>query len=440
MTDELSLAQRLALLPEDERERFLEETFTPEQRAALQYDWGFWGRPKQQEPAGDWVGWLVLAGRGWGKTQTGAEWVYRRVRRGEARRVGLIAPTTGDVRDVMVEGPAGIMASGYPEERPEYLPSRRLLRFPNGAQATTFSADEPDRLRGPQHDTLWFDEPAAWRYLRDAYDMATMGLRQGRNPRWMATTTPRPLPLIKEWLGDTDVHVTRGSSYENLVNLAPTFRKAILERYEGTRLGRQELNAEVLDDNPLALWTREMVEAGRVGDYPRLVRVVVGVDPGASDDPETAAENGIVVVGMDQEGDCYVLDDYSRVGSPHVWGAAVATAYHRYQADRVVGEVNNGGDMVRYVVETSDPTVNFKEVRASRGKSVRAEPVSSLYEKDPPRVHHVGAFPELEDQLCEWDQTMDDSPDRLDALVWAITELKFTGVQADDVSPRLAKR
>lgn len=428
-----SVAERLSRLPDEERNALLKELFTDREIQHLEHLWAFWARPNQLPPPGDWRYWLILAGRGWGKTRTGAEWVYHRVRASNARYVALVGPTAADVRDTMVEGPAGLLNSGPPDERPEFFPTKRKLVFPNGAEAHTYSADEPDRLRGPQHDTAWCDEPAAWRYAEDAWDMLMFGLRVGKDPRVVATTTPRPVPLVKRIITDPHTHTTKGSTYENVANLAPAFRDAITRKYEGTRLGRQELFAEILDDNPRALWNREIIDTPRISsldDVPPLTRVVVAVDPSAGavadkvTDELTAAETGIVVAGRDRAGRAYVLDDRTLKGSPHRWGRAVVGAYRRWSADRVVAEVNQGGDMVEYVLKSVDDKLPFRKVRASRGKEIRAEPVAALYEQH--RVHHVGHFPELEDQLCEWEPG-NQSPDRLDALVWAITELLLEG-------------
>jgi len=412
-----SLAERLAALPGEQLQEAI-ETLTDDEAAALLYDWKFWARPSQLPPPGDWRVWLILAGRGFGKTRTGAETVIDRVRRRVSKRVGLIAPTAADARDVMVEGESGILACSPPDFRPLYEPSKRRLTWPNGAVATLFSAEEPDRLRGPQHDFIWADEPAAWKYP-ETWDMAMFGLRLGTNPQVVATTTPRPTRLIRDLVADPGTVVTRGTTYENARNLAPAFLSAIVKKYEGTRLGRQELNGEILDDNPGALWHRGVIENLRVREYPPLLRIVVGVDPAVTGSA-TSDETGIVVVGKDERGHLYVLGDYSVRGSPLDWAKQVAWAVDKHKADRVIGETNNGGDLVEVNLRTVSKSLPFKKVTASRGKYIRAEPVAALYEKGV--VHHVGAFPELEDQMCEW-APGDESPDRMDALVWAITEL-----------------
>jgi phage terminase large subunit-like protein len=333
--------------------------------------------------------------------------------------MGLIAPTTGDVRDIMVEGESGIMSVCPPWAYPKYEPSKRRLTWPNGTIATTYSADEPDRLRGPQHDCLWIDEPASWR-RPETWDMALFGLRLGHDPRAIITGTPRRTKLIKDLMNNPRCIVTRGTTYENLHNLAPTFREQILLKYEGTTLGRQELLAELVEDVDGALWKHETIDIWRVTSdkVPVLKRIVVAVDP-----PGGATECGIVVAGVAHDGHGYVLADGSMEAPPGVWSAAVVDAYNEWQADRVVGEANYGGDMVENTI-TSAPgghAVAYKHVTATRGKTRRAEPVAAMYERG--MVHHVGAFAQLEDELCTWTDNDNWSPNRLDALVWALTEL-----------------
>jgi len=409
----------MSSLPGDEREKLLAE-LTDEEVEALLYDWPFWARANQLPPPGDWICWLLLAGRGFGKTRTGAEWVRAEVESGRRRRLALVAPTAADARDVMVEGESGILAISPKWFRPLYEPSKRRLTWPNGALATVYSADEPDRLRGPQHDGAWADEVASWKYP-EAWDMLMFGLRLGRSPRVVVTTTPKPVKVIRELVGAQTTVVTRGSTFENVDNLAPAFLEQIITRYEGTRLGRQELYAEILDDVPGALWTRKVIEDLRVNEPPELARVVVAIDPAVTSG-EDSDETGIIVVGRGLDGQGYVLKDLSCRMSPDGWARRAVNAYHEFRADRVVAEVNNGGDLVEKVIRTVDPTVPYRAVRASRGKRVRAEPVAALYEQG--RVHHVGGLPLLEDQMCAFlPEGSDVSPDRVDALVWAITEL-----------------
>ena len=410
---ELSVIQRLTAIDPN-----WAETLTEEEKLQVMWDWTLWARPKQLAPEGNWRAWLILAGRGFGKTRSGAEWVRQQVNAGNAQRIALVGATAADVRDTMIEGESGLLRIFPEHERPRYEPSKRRLTFSNGAIATSYSADEPDRLRGPNHDLAWCDEIAAWRYP-DAWDQLVFGLRTGKNPRLVATTTPRPTPLIRSLVEREDTVVSRGSTYENTSNLAPAFVEEILRRYEGTRLGRQELHAEILDDVEGALWNRNMIESCRVHAMPDLTRIVVGVDPAVTSG-EQSNETGIVAVGCDENGVAYVLDDKSLKGSPVEWATAAIALYHRSSADRIIVEANQGGDMVRHTLHTVESQVPVKAVHATRGKRTRAEPVSALYEQG--KVKHVGAFPQLEDQMCSW--TVDSpSPDRLDALVWAVTEL-----------------
>jgi predicted phage terminase large subunit-like protein len=383
-------------------------------------DWSVWGRADQQEPAGAWKTWLILAGRGWGKSRTGAEWVRAQVASGRARRIALVARTAADVRDVLVEGESGILAIHRADERPAWEPSRRRLTWPNGAIATTYSAEEPDQLRGPQHDSAWADELAAWRYP-DAWDQLQMGLRLGRDPRVVVTTTPRPTPLVRALALAPTTHLTRGRTADNARNLAPGVVATLTARYGATRLGRQELDGEILDDAPGALWRLAMFDAARVAEAPSLRRVVVAVDPAVTAH-EGSDETGIVVAGLGTDGRVYVLEDVSGTYPAEQWARRAVEAYRRHRADRIVAEVNNGGDLVAATLRAVDRTVPVVQVRATRGKALRAEPVAALYEQG--RVSHVGLLARLEDQCASWDPTGDHrSPDRLDALVWALTDL-----------------
>jgi len=333
--------------------------------------------------------------------------------------MALVGATAADARDVMVEGESGLLNVCPPWNKPRYEPSKRRVTWPNGALATLYSADEPDRLRGPQHDGALCDELAAWRY-DDAWDQLMFGLRLGQRPRVVVATTPRPTSLIKRLLKAPTTAVTRGTSYDNRANLAPTFFAQIVAKYEGTRLGRQELNAELLEDVEGALWQRaSMIDAHRVEVAPQLRRIVVGVDPSVADGGERD-EAGIVVCGMSLDGQGYVLADHSLSASPDGWAKAAVAAYRTHSADRIVAEVNNGGAMVEATIRTVERGVSYKALHASRGKQTRAEPIAALYEQG--RIHHVGAFPSLEDQMCGW-VPGDSSPDRMDALVWALTEL-----------------
>ena len=356
---------------------------------ALENSWPAIARPNQLPPPGDWWQiWLLLAGRGFGKTRTLAEWVCQQTASGQAGRIALVTATAADARDVLVEGESGILAVAPPWFRPVYEPSKRRLTWPNGAMATTFSAEEPERLRGPQHDAAVCDELGAWSHP-ETWDMLQFGLRLGGNPRCLVATTPRPTRLIRELLAreGRDVAVTRGSTYENRANLAPGFFDQVIRKYEGTRLGRQELNAELLEDTPGALWSHGIIEAARQAAAPNLARIVVAVDPAASSG-EDADETGIVVVGKDTQGHGYVLADASGKHQPIEWAKIAIAAYRAHRADRIVAERNNGGAMVEATIRMIDNNVPVTTVWASRGKVARAEPVSALYEQG--RVQHVG--------------------------------------------------
>jgi predicted phage terminase large subunit-like protein len=389
---------------------------------ADRFDWRKHARANQLPPAGSWRVWLCLAGRGWGKTRTGAEWVREQVQSGH-RRIALVAPTAADARDVMVEGESGILAIHPDSERPLYEPSKRRLTWPNGAIATTYSADEPDRLRGPQHDAAWADEIAAWEYP-EAWDMLMFGLRLGKDPRVVATTTPKPKAWLRDLIRSPTTAISTGPTRDNEQNLAPAFIQQILEKYKGTRLGRQEIEGEYLEDVPGALWSRQQIDETRRRDHPDLRRIVVAIDPAATS-TEGADESGIVVAGLGVDGRGYVLDDLSVRATPDGVVQRAVGAYWKRLADRIVAEANNGGEWIESVVRKVDHTVSYKSVRASRGKRTRAEPISALYEQG--RISHVGSFPKLEDQMVTFTPDTDESPDRVDALVWALTELMVTG-------------
>jgi phage terminase large subunit-like protein len=396
-----------------------------QEAATLFYDWRFWARPGQTPPEWDWRVWVLTGGRGSGKSWTGANWINDKALTVE--RLALIGRTAADIRDVMVQGDSGVIRQSPPWFQPVYEPSRRRVTWPNGAFALCFSADEPNLLRGPQFEVAWADELAAWRKLEETWNNLMFCLRIGEQPQVVVTTTPRPLKTLKNIIALPSTHRTNESTYANIINLADNWAEEVISQYEGTRLGRQELHGEILDDNPNALWTREMIDDNRVTRAPDLNAVTVAVDPPASDNPtEKTAECGIVVGGRagkksDRKSQCYILDDLSlgRV-RPEEWGGQVVAAYYKYKADKVVAEQNNGGAMVRSTIQAVDPKVKVELVSASRGKMTRAEPVSALYERH--RVHHVGHFPEMEDQQCEWEPGAP-SPDRMDALVWLVTDL-----------------
>ncbi len=398
----------------------------------LHDDWEFWARDDQLPPSGDWLVWLILGGRGAGKTRAGAEWV-RRVALGApgfagrpVGRIALVGETLADARAVMVEGVSGLLAIHRRGERPDWQPSRRRLEWANGAVAQLFSAEDPESLRGPQFGAAWADELGKWRHAEATFDMLQFGLRLGDRPRQVVTTTPRAIPLLRRLLTAPTTMVTRAATRANAANLAPGFLEQVVGRYAGTRLGRQELDGELIEDRPDALWRREMIEAMRVAVAPAreaLRRVVVAIDPPAGGADADAC--GIVGCGLGEDGSAFVLADLSlRGAAPAEWAARAAALYRRLEADALVAEVNQGGDMVAEVVRGVDPAIPVTAVRATRGKWLRAEPVAVLYRQG--RVRHAGSFPELEDEMCDFGPdglSQGRSPDRLDALVWALTAL-----------------
>ncbi|MEO0718152.1 MAG: terminase family protein [Pseudomonadota bacterium] len=416
--------------------------------AVLSALWTFelWSRPDHQDPPpGDWRTWVVLGGRGSGKTRAGAEWIRRQVEGagpkdpGRSSRIALIAETVDQARDVMVLGESGLLSVTPPDRRPLFQVSRRRLIWPNGAEAQLFSAKDPESLRGPQFDAAWCDELGKWRRAQAAWDMLQFGLRLGERPQQVVTTTPRRNATLIELLQSSSTVRTSAPTRENAANLADGFLRQVEDRYGGTMLGRQELDGELLLDPPNALWNREDIEAARVKAAPGLDRIVVAVDPPATSHAGSDA-CGIVVVGAQFDGDernarAFVLEDLSVQGaSPQAWAERAVSAYQRLRADRIVAEVNQGGDMVEAVLRQVDPTVAYRAVRATRGKRLRAEPVAALYEQG--RVSHVGSMAKLEDQMCGFARdgsssamtplSTDRSPDRVDALVWAITDVLLT--------------
>lgn len=421
-----SPAEVVAGLTDHERTHLF-KGFTQDQWVRLKHDWKFWARPKQLRPPGDWSVWLLLAGRGFGKTRVGSEFVREEVESctGERPKRGLlIAETAADARDVLVEGESGILATSPPWNQAKYEPSKRRVTWPCGCTATTFSGDEPDQLRGPQGDFAWVDELAKYKYPDDTWDNLEFALRLGENPRVVVSTTPRPLDIIKELATDSDTFVTTGSSYENYANLSPKFIKRVIKKYEGTRLGRQELLAEILTDVPGALWTQVLLNQTRVRSAPQLARIAVAVDPAVTHRKESN-ETGITGGGVGQgDGHLYLLHDESGQYSAEQWGRRAVELYDQLQADVMVGETNNGGELVKANVMSISRNVHFKEVNATRGKHVRSEPVASYYEQG--RAHHVGTFAELEDQMLSMTAARYEgsgSPDRLDSWIWLVTEL-----------------
>jgi len=421
-------------LSTDERRAFLDGLSDADKRDLAGY-WPLFARPDQLPPPGDWTVWLVMGGRGAGKTRTGAEWV-KAVALGleqaggpAAGRIALVGETYSDVRDVMVEGVSGLLAV-HAGARPRWSPSLRRLEWDNGAVAQAFSSEDPEALRGPQFDAAWADELAKWRHADATFDMLQFGLRLGTRPRQVVTTTPRPVPVLRRLIKAPGTVVTHARTDDNAQNLAAGFLSAIVDRYRGTALGRQELDGEMVEERADALWSRAQIEAIRIGGTPALTRIVVAVDPPASSGARSDA-CGLIAAGVDGEGRAVVLaDDSLRGARPEIWAGRAVALYHRLSADRLVAEINQGGDMVAAVIAQIDPTVPVLAVRASRGKWLRAEPVAALYAQG--RVRHAGTFAALEDEMCDFGLdglSGGRSPDRLDALVWAITALLLGGAE-----------
>lgn len=397
-------------------------------------DWALFAHTHQRPPpfakgGGDWTVWLLLGGRGAGKTRAGAEWVRGLAlgRNGApVGRIALLGETAADVREVMIEGVSGLLPVHARSERPEWQPSRRRLEWKNGAVAYAFSAEDPESLRGPQFEAAWCDELGKWRQAQAAFDMLQFGLRLGAHPRQLITTTPRPTALIKRLMADPKTAVTHAPTRANAFNLSAAFFDAVVARYAGTRLGRQELDGEIIEERADALWSRALIERCRAAAAPPLSRIVVAVDPPASSGARAAA-CGLIAAGRAEDGSAYVLADETVSGlSPAGWAAKAIALWRRLSADALVVEVNQGGDMVRTVMRGVDPTVPVIDVRATRGKWLRAEPIAALYEQG--RVRHSGVFPALEDEMCDFGLdglSSGRSPDRLDALVWALTSLSF---------------
>lgn len=395
--------------------------------AGLYTDWLTQARAKQLTPQGDWNIWLILAGRGWGKTRTGATDALLYALRNPESQVAIVTPTFGDLRRVAFEGPSGILKM-LPKDAllrgrgQGYNASASEIRLYNGSKIMGFSASEPDRLRGPQFHRAWCDELAAWRYPQ-TFDQLMFGLRLGHKPQCIITTTPKPTPIIRTLMGRDDCIITTGSTFENSDNLAASTLIMLKAKYEGTTLGRQELYAEVIDATEGALWTPRLIEDKRIRvlEENKITNVLVALDPAVTSG-DSADETGIVVVGKDANNEYYVLEDKSGKYKPDQWGRVAIDLYYQWDADRIVAEVNNGGDLVKGLIRNLDPEARYKSVHATRGKMVRAEPVAALYEQG--RVHHVGVFPELETQMCTYTgDRPKPSPDRLDALVWGLSEI-----------------
>jgi phage terminase large subunit-like protein len=397
-----------------------------------EFEWNH-ARADQRPPSDpDWVVWLLMSGRGAGKTRSGTEWVHRAVKK--LPRIALVAATGADARDVMLEGESGILTIAPPGWRPIYEPSKRRLTWPNGAVATVYSGEEPDRLRGPEHYAAWLDEAAFYPLVQDVWDNLMFGLRLGEKPRVIVTTTPKPRPWLKALLADPRTRLSRSSTYANLDNLSPVFAERVIAKYEGTRLGRQELYAEILEDVEGALWSVNLIASARTEEPPDLDRIVVAVDPAGSSN-KGSDETGILVVGMQraERDHLYVLDDLSGTYSPNDWANKTMQAVRKWNADCIVAETNFGGDMVTETLRNVDNRVRIKTVRAKKAKKLRAEPVVGLYEQG--RVHHVGEFVDLETQMTEWVPFDGDSPDRVDALVYACLELADRAGPASIASP-----
>ena len=405
-------------------EKYLKRLTSLNQKILLKHlSWCKTARPKQITPKGDWNTWLILAGRGWGKTRTGAQDIAFYGLTRPNSRIAIVTPTFGDGRDTCIEGVSGLMGCLDPDSIDNWNRSIGELTLKNGTIYKTFSSEQPDRLRGPQFHRAWCDELGSWKNP-EAWDQLMFGLRLGVKPQVIITTTPKPTTLIKELVNNKDSLVTRGSTFENQDNLAESAVKKLKEKYEGTRLGRQELFAEILEDVEGALWNRDMISKALLKsteEVPTLVRTVVAIDPAVTQN-KLSNETGIVVCAKGFDEKFYVIDDVSGKYTPDSWAKIAVETYYKYEADKIIAEVNNGGDLVERVIRTIDNNVSYGSVRATKGKYLRAEPISALYEQQ--RVKHIKPFQFLEDQMANYNPlTFAGSPDRLDALVWGLTEL-----------------
>ena len=422
-----AIAAHVESLPQDLRgptTRAYQRNLPEWESARLRHNWDLHARESQLPPEGDWDTWLILAGRGFGKTRAGAEWVRAQVETRQADRIALVARSLPEALSIMVHGESGIINISPPWDKPTYEPSKRKLTWPSGAHALVFSSHEPDQLRGPQFDAAWCDELASWEHPAETWDNLSFALRLGRRPRSVVTTTPKPVELVRSLPNIPGTYVTRGTTFDNKDNLAPSFFDGIIDRYDGTRIGQQEIYAEITDEDEDALWKREWIEKARLGSYPPIARIVVSIDPAMSTRP-TSSETGIVVVGADMRRDhAYILADESGRLTPNNMALRVAHLFDKFNATQIVVEANAGGNHVETTLRNAiERTLPIKSIRARHGKQIRAEPVAALYEQG--RVHHVGRFPELEDQMCTWtpDVSPSHSPDRADALVHAVTDL-----------------
>lgn len=441
------LIARVLALPPAERIDYV-AGLTNDDALALLYDWRVWGRPKQFAPPGKWTAWLNMGGRGSGKTRVGAEWIQEKAQTSSTGRLALVGITYSDVLDTMIEGESGIMSVARPDFRPVLKKQSQRLVWPNGAQAKLFSAEKPRRLRGPQHEYVWSDEIAAYQYPSEVFNQIMFGLRIGAQPQLCMTTTPKPIELLIELVKDAVIcHdlrdapadaeilqrsircvVTTQTSFENRANLADEWFNNTIAPYLGTRLGDQEVLGKLMTDIEGALWSRELIDKSRIKlderlgiKLPEMVRIVVACDPAVTT-AKASNETGIIVCGKGDNGHAYVMADKSGRHKPDAWAQELVRCYEKYDADRIIGEVNNGGDLIEATVRTVDPNVAYKAVRASKGKLVRAEPIAALYEQG--KIHHVGTFGLLEAQMTTWvpDSGLA-SPDRMDALVWGLTDL-----------------
>lgn len=432
---EMSPAEKIAILPDELREDALRQICLDlgVEIDELDYTWGFWARPKQIIPEGDdWLNWMLLAGRGFGKTRTGAETIHEWANSGEYKLFHLVGATAADARDIMVLGESGLLATMKPYNRCRWSPTKRRMTWENGAEALVFSADEPQRLRGLQCEAAWADELASWRY-EEAWQQLQLGLRLGHMPRTIITTTPRSTQLIKSLVKNPKSYLTTGTTYENASNLADAFLNEITRAMEGTRFGRQEIYAEILEDSELALWNRELLEEHRLraDEAPDnlLKKIVIGIDAAVSFGKESA-ETGIMVVGQSKKNMCFLLEDASGRYRPEDWAKKVVGLWQHYSDPsnplgaaevKVVAEKNQGYELISHTIQVYDDRVPVKLVHASKNKVTRAEPVATAMQRG--KVKHVGTFPKLEEQLCTWEPGDAKSPDRMDAYVWALTEM-----------------
>lgn len=409
-----------------------------EQLNFLNHHWPLWARPDQLPPENsDWVTWILLGGRGAGKTRAGAEWIRANIcgptplAPGRCRRAALVAETLQDARDIMIEGISGLLAVHPYDQRPRFESSNRRLIWPNGAIAQVFSSEDPESLRGPQFDIAWADELAKWTYPDQTWDMLQFGLRLGERPQQVVTTTPRPIALLKKIIADNNSIVTRSTTYDNKSNLAASFLDAIITQYKDTRLGRQELNGELLEDQSGALWNYGLIDRARVRNAPALARIVIAVDPPITSHNKSNA-CGIIIAGLSAEGHGYVIEDATvSAASPLEWARLVVARYNAYEADCIVVETNQGGEMVTTLLHQVDANAALRPVHATTNKRMRAEPIAAFYEQN--RIHHVGAFPDLEDEMCAFEHVIKaaaKSPDRVDALVWALSNLMLAPRQS----------